>query len=102
MSAASFTLLCSHCYCYRHLLLLLHAQQQLVINITLGRDMSGFHFRSDGYHGCQFGEAIATAYLQEQLDQNPECEGQFSFSNFAGERVVLTPSADCKAKHSIQ
>jgi hypothetical protein len=73
-----------------------------VINITLGRDMSGFHFRSDGYHGCLFGEAIATSYLQEQIDQNAECEGQFSFTNFVGERVVITPSADCKAKHSIQ
>jgi len=69
---------------------------KLAHNLSMGRDMSGLHFRSDSI-GILQGEAYAITYLQDDLDRQPEC-GTLKFKSFEGEFIELSPRREeCKA-----
>jgi membrane-associated phospholipid phosphatase len=62
---------------------------KLASNISLGRDASGVHWRSDGTEGMALGEAAAIAVLQDlRLCYNEHFEG-FSFTRFDGTRITI-------------
>lgn len=67
--------------------------QKLAHNLSLGRDMSGLHFRSDAVSGILQGEEYAITYLQDQLDRQPEC-ATLKFKSFHGEIITLSPRGD--------
>jgi len=62
---------------------------KLASNISLGRDASGVHWRSDGAEGMALGEAAAIAVLQDLRHcYNEHFEG-FSFTRFDGTRITI-------------
>jgi membrane-associated phospholipid phosphatase len=62
---------------------------KLASNISLGRDASGVHWRSDGTEGMALGEAAAIAVLQDLRNcYNENFEG-FSFTRFDGTRITI-------------
>jgi membrane-associated phospholipid phosphatase len=62
---------------------------KLASNISLGRDASGVHWRSDGTEGMALGEAAAIAVLQDLRHcYNENFEG-FSFTRFDGTRITI-------------
>jgi hypothetical protein len=57
--------------------------------LSLGRDASGVHWRSDGTEGMALGEAAAIAVLQDLRHcYNENFEG-FSFTRFDGTRITI-------------
>lgn len=68
---------------------------KLAHNLSMGRDMSGVHWRADDVAGMLQGEEVAISYLQDELDRQPEC-GALKFISFEGDPVTLTPRrAEC-------
>jgi membrane-associated phospholipid phosphatase len=62
---------------------------KLASNISLGRDASGVHWRSDGTEGMALGEAAAIAVLQDLRHcYNERFEG-FSFTRFDGTQITI-------------
>lgn len=62
---------------------------KLAANITLGRDMAGVHWRSDGIQGLLLGEAVALGLLQEIVFTYPEAGSGFQLTRFDGIPVVI-------------
>lgn len=62
---------------------------KLAHNLSLGRDMSGLHFRSDACSGILQGEKYAITYLQDELDRQPEC-AFLKFKSFEGKFIELS------------
>jgi hypothetical protein len=74
---------------------------KLAHNLSLGRDMSGLHFRSDATSGILQGEAYAITYLQDDLDRQPEC-ATLKFKSFQGNVIELSPRRkECQEAESI-
>lgn len=62
---------------------------KLAANISLGRDIAGVHYRSDGIEGMNLGEQLAMAVLEElRLTYNERFTG-FEFTRFNGESVRI-------------
>jgi membrane-associated phospholipid phosphatase len=62
---------------------------KLASNISLGRDASGVHWRSDGTEGMALGEAAAIAVLQDLRHCYNESFEGFSFTRFDGTRITI-------------
>ncbi len=62
---------------------------KLAANISLGRDVAGVHYRSDGVEGLKLGEAVATQVLRQLRTTYPEHFSGFRFTQFNGTAVVL-------------
>ena len=62
---------------------------KLASNISLGRDASGVHWRSDGAEGLRLGEAAAIALLQDVRPTHNESFSGFTFTKFDGTTMVI-------------
>lgn len=78
---------------------------KLASNVALGRNFAGVHFRSDGEHGIQLGEALAIQFLMDHLRSyreqfrepgsinQPTPTPYFDLTKRNGQRVRIT--AEC-------
>ncbi|MGH1342325.1 MAG: vanadium-dependent haloperoxidase [Nannocystales bacterium] len=62
---------------------------KLASNISLGRDLAGVHYRSDGVDGILVGEQIGLAYLADISRGYNEDFGGFSLTRFDGSEVLV-------------
>jgi membrane-associated phospholipid phosphatase len=62
---------------------------KLASNISLGRDVAGVHYRSDGVEGLKLGEAVAMQVLRQLRTTYPEHFSGFRLTRFDGAEVVL-------------
>ena len=62
---------------------------KLASNISIGRDASGVHWRTDGLEGMHLGEAAAIALLQDVRRNYNEPFAGFTFTKFDGTTVVI-------------
>lgn len=62
---------------------------KLAANISLGRDMAGVHWRSDGIEGILLGEKVAIQILKDYRQTYNETFGGFSFTRFNGSGVTI-------------
>ncbi len=62
---------------------------KLASNISLGRDLAGVHYRSDGIDGILVGEQIGLAYLADISRGYNEDFGGFSLTRFDGSEVLV-------------
>ena len=62
---------------------------KLASNISLGRDSSGVHWRSDGTEGMNLGEAAAIAVLQDLRHVYNEAFDGFAFTKFDGTPITI-------------
>jgi len=65
---------------------------KMAFNIGMGRDFAGIHYRSDVLAGLQLGEAVATAFLQDQVNTFTEEFPGFHFTGFSGNKVTILPN----------
>lgn len=61
---------------------------KLAANISLGRDVAGVHWRSDGIQGILLGEKVALQILKDYRQTYNENFGGFSFTKFDGASVT--------------
>lgn len=67
---------------------------KLAANISLGRDMAGVHYRSDGTQGMLLGEKIALALLEDEgFTRNIPFNG-FTVTKFDGTQVTIGAKQD--------
>ena len=62
---------------------------KLASNISLGRDVAGVHYRTDGDLGMALGEEYAITILRELVDTYNEDFAGFSFNRFDGTPVTI-------------
>ncbi len=62
---------------------------KLASNISLGRDVAGVHYRSDGDLGIVLGEEYAISVMTELVDTYNEDFAGFSFNRFDGTPVFI-------------
>ena len=70
-------------------LLLGNELNKLAANISLGRDMAGVHWRSDGIEGVRLGEEVAISILRDYSQTYTENFGGFSFTKFNGTNITI-------------
>ncbi len=64
---------------------------KLAFNIPMGRDWAGIHYRSDAVAGLQLGEAVAIAFMQDNVNTFTETFAGFQFTAFDGTAVSIAP-----------
>jgi len=62
---------------------------KLAANISLGRDMAGVHWRSDGDQGMLLGEEVALSYLRSCRGQWNEAFTGCTLTRFNGTVVTV-------------
>lgn len=62
---------------------------KLAANISLGRDIAGVHWRSDGIQGMRLGESLAISILRDYSQTYNEDFGGFSFTKFDGTSITI-------------
>jgi hypothetical protein len=62
---------------------------KLAHNLSLGRDMSGIHWRTDSEEGNRLGEALAIRWLHEQKSTYPFPFSGFNLTKFDGTTIVI-------------
>lgn len=62
---------------------------KLASNISLGRDLAGVHYRSDGVDGILVGEDIAIRYLADLSRGYNEDFGGYNLTRFDGQAVLI-------------
>lgn len=63
---------------------------KLASNISLGRDIAGVHYRTDGDLGMALGEEYAISVLRELVKTYNEDFGGFTFNKFDGTPVLVS------------
>ena len=63
---------------------------KLASNISLGRDIAGVHYRSDGDYGIVLGEELAISVLQDLVNTYHEEYTGFTFNRFDGRPVTIS------------
>jgi hypothetical protein len=63
---------------------------KLAFNIIMGRNFAGIHYRSDADAGLALGEAVAIAFMQDQVNTFSEGFPGFQFTKFDGTPVSIT------------
>jgi hypothetical protein len=63
---------------------------KLASNISLGRDIAGVHYRSDGDLGMVLGEELAISVLKELVNTYNEDFAGFSFNRFNGTPITIS------------
>ena len=64
---------------------------KLAWNTIMGRAWAGVNYRSDAVAGLALGEAVAIAFLQDQVNTFTESFGGFSLTKFDGTTVSIQP-----------
>jgi len=62
---------------------------KLASNIYQSRNMSGVHYRSDGYQALLLGEAVAISILRDQRQTYNQNFQGFTFTRFDGTRITV-------------
>lgn len=62
---------------------------KLAHNLSLGRDMSGVHWRTDSVEGNRLGEELAIRWLHEQKSTYPFPFSGFNLRKFDGTQIVI-------------
>jgi hypothetical protein len=62
---------------------------KLAFNIPMGRDWAGIHYRSDTAAGLALGEAVAIAFMQDNVGTFTETFPGFEFTAFDGKPVLI-------------
>lgn len=62
---------------------------KLASNISLGQDVAGVHWRSDGIEGLTLGEAVAMKVLAQLRTTYPEHFDGFRFTRFDGKAITI-------------
>jgi len=62
---------------------------KLASNISLGRNMLGVHFRSDGDEGMKLGEKVALQWFKDLKKQQNEAIGDVTIVKFDGSSVTV-------------
>lgn len=62
---------------------------KLGVNISLGRDTAGVHWRSDGIEGLKLGEAVAIGLLRDYSSSFNEHFNGFTLTKFDGKKVTI-------------
>lgn len=62
---------------------------KLASNISIGRDLAGLHWRTDGTEGMLLGEKVAVALLHDRLKTYHEPAGSMQFTGFKGNTITL-------------
>jgi hypothetical protein len=62
---------------------------KLASNISLGRDVAGVHWRSDGIEGLKLGETVAMKVLAQLRTTYPEQFDGFRFTKFDGTTITI-------------
>ena len=62
---------------------------KLAHNLSLGRDMSGVHWRTDSVEGNRLGEELAIRWLHEQKSTYPFPFSGFNLTKFDGTTIVI-------------
>ena len=63
---------------------------KLAFNVPMGRDWAGIHYRSDLDGGLAMGEAVAIAFMQDNVGTFTESFSGFQFTGFDGKPVVIS------------
>jgi len=66
---------------------------KLAFNHPMGRNWAGIHYRSDASAGLALGEAVAIAFMQDNVGTFTESFPGFEFTAFDGTRVTIAASA---------
>lgn len=66
-----------------------HELDKLAANVSLGRDVGGVHFRSDGIEGMLLGEQMAISVLRDESRFYNEDFGGFELTKFDGQRIRI-------------
>lgn len=62
---------------------------KLAANISIGRDIAGVHWRSDGIEGMNLGEQVAISLLKDYKETYNENFAGFSFTRFNGSTITI-------------
>lgn len=62
---------------------------KLAVNIAMGRDFAGIHWRTDASEGFKLGEKVAIRILQDYRDSYNEDFVGFSFTKFDGTTIMI-------------
>jgi membrane-associated phospholipid phosphatase len=62
---------------------------KLASNISIGRNIAGVHWRTDGDEGMRLGEQLAIGILEDFRNTRPEIVAPFQFRGFDGQNVVI-------------
>ena len=62
---------------------------KIASNMSIGRNMAGVHYRSDGDKGLQFGEKVAIQYFKDLRDMQNEEIGPITIVKFDGTPDVI-------------
>ena len=62
---------------------------KLASNISLGRDATGVHWRTDGFEGMHLGEAAAIALLQDMRRTYNEPFTGYTLTKFDGTPITI-------------
>ncbi len=62
---------------------------KLASNISLGRDIAGVHYWSDGVEGLYLGEQVGIAYLRDLRSTYAEDFGGFTLTRFDGTTITV-------------
>ena len=66
---------------------------KLAMNVAMGRNFAGIHWRSDAWQGLLLGESVAKAWLKAEKAKSIEGQQgwlkQFEFTGFAGDKVIV-------------
>jgi hypothetical protein len=62
---------------------------KLAVNIAMGRDFAGIHWRTDASEGLKLGETVAIRILQDYRDTCNEDFIGFSFTKFDGTNIII-------------
>ena len=77
---------------------------KLAVNIAMGRDFAGIHYRSDLMSGFELGEQVAIAMMQDLLGTMTEDFAGFEFTRMDGTSVQINkepamPEGPCSIKY---
>jgi hypothetical protein len=62
---------------------------KLAANISIGRNVAGVHYWSDGIEGMRLGEKVALAFLADLRTTYPESFEGFSLTGFDGSSITV-------------
>lgn len=62
---------------------------KLAANISIGRNIAGVHYWSDGIEGMRLGEQVGLAYLADIRTTYPETFAGFSLTRFDGQTITI-------------
>lgn len=62
---------------------------KLASNISIGRNLAGVHWRTDGSEGLKLGEAVAIQILQDYKNTYNEKFNGFSLTKFDGTTIII-------------